>query len=88
MHAAIWKKLAGRKQKPIQGHPLTNVAYESVLGHDLDWQCYFKPGAVGEACPELPLFLQPGYAVAVDFEEIYQDAYADVLPRFREQLEG
>jgi hypothetical protein len=88
MHAAIWKKLKGRKPKAVEGHPLTNVSYEAAFEEDVDFRCYSKPGAVGEPCPELPLFLQPGYAVAVDFEEIYTNAYADVLPQFRERLEA
>jgi hypothetical protein len=53
----------------------------------LSVRAYVEPVAVGEALPEMPLFLEPGAHVLVPLEESYQSAFAAVPRRWRRVLE-
>ena len=44
--------------------------------------------AVGDALPDMPVFLEPGQAVDVPLEATYQAAYAKVPRRWRRVLEA
>lgn len=88
IHAAIWERIAQREYAIPTGKILTFASYESVLSEELDFRCYVEHGKVGANWPTLPLFVAPDDPVAIDFEEIYQDAYRDVLPQHRELLEA
>jgi hypothetical protein len=76
IHAAIWDDLTSKEFVPPPGKPLTLAAYES----DLSIRAYVEPVAVGDALPEMPLFLKPGGQVPVPLEATYQAAFA-VMPR-------
>jgi hypothetical protein len=76
VHAAIWQETDGKPFELPPDKPLTLVAYEC----DYTTRAYIEPIAVGDALPEMPLFLEPHASVNVPLDATYQAAYA-VLPR-------
>lgn len=76
VHAAIWENVQDDPFQLPADKPLTLVAYEC----DLITRAYLEPVAVGDALPDMPLFLEPNGCVKVPLEATYQTAY-DVLPR-------
>ncbi len=76
IHAAIWEQVQDDPFQLPADKPLTLVAYEC----DLVTRAYIEPVAVGDALPDMPLFLEPNGCVKVPLEATYQAAYA-VLPR-------
>lgn len=83
IHVAIWQEVEDRPRIPPADKPLTMVAYEC----DLTTRAYVEPLAVGDALPDLPLFLQPGGHVRVPLEATYQTAFAAMPGRWRAVLE-
>jgi hypothetical protein len=79
IHAAIWDEVAGQEFTPPAGKPLTLAAYESAVAI----RAYVEPVAVGDALPEMPLFLVPGGHVPVPLDETYQSAWEAVPARWR-----
>lgn len=76
VHAAIWENVQDDSFQLPADKPLTMVAYEC----DLTTRAYIEPIAVGDALPDMPLFLEPHGCVMVPLEATYQTAFA-VLPR-------
>lgn len=64
--------------------PLTLVSYEC----DLVLRAYVVNVAVGDALPEMPLFLVPQGQVPLPLEATYQAAFAAVPRRWRRVLEA
>jgi hypothetical protein len=84
IHGAIWDYIAGKDYSPPVEKPLTVVAYES----DLVIRAYVEPIAVGDAVPDMPLFLEPGGCVSVPLERSYQTTW-DTLPLpLKELIQG
>lgn len=84
VHAAIWDEVQDEPFRLPDDKPLTLVAYECGL----TTRAYIEPVAVGDALPDMPLFLEPGGCVRVPLEATYQTAF-DVLPvRWRSVLEA
>ena len=83
MHGAVWDRLGGTYTPP-PGKPLAAAAYSAAPMTT----CYVEPLAVGDALPELPLFLTPGRYVNVPLEPTYAAAYADVPERWKRVVEG
>jgi hypothetical protein len=84
IHAAIWEEV---KNEPFQlsaEQPLTLVAYESGL----TTKAYVEPVAVGEAIPDMPLFLEPSGFVPVPLEATYETAFEAVPRRWQGVLES
>jgi hypothetical protein len=84
IHAAIWEEV---KNEPFQlpaEQPLTLVAYESGL----TTKAYVEPVAVGEAMPDMPLFLEPSGFVPVPLEATYETAFEAVPRRWQGVLES
>jgi hypothetical protein len=84
IHGAIWREMTGRSYHLPADKPLTLVSYEC----DLALRAYVVPVAVGEALPEMPLFLVPDGQVPVPLEATYQTAFAAVPRRWRRVLEA
>jgi len=84
VHAAIWDDIAGQEYVPPAGKPLTLAAYETAL----TVRAYVRPVAVGDALPEMPLFLEPNGCVMVPLEATYQTAFAAMPRRWRVVLEA
>ena len=83
LHGAIWEQF-NRTYTPPAGKPLTAAAYVAAI----PTTCYVEPLAVGDALPDLPLFLTPGRYVNVPLEATYAAAYADVPERWKRVIEG
>ncbi len=84
IHNEIWQEVAGQEYQPPAGRPLTLAAYDA--GNAL--RAYVQQVAVGEALPDMPLFLEPGLAVTVQLEATYAAAFAEVPRRWRRVLEA
>jgi hypothetical protein len=83
IHSAIWEDLTGETE-PAADKPLTLVAY--VAGPEV--MAYIEPVAVGDALPDMPLFLDAEQYIEVPLEETYRAAYRGVPAFYREVLEG
>ncbi len=83
IHGAIWEEIADDSYRAPADKPLTLAAYE----RDLVTTAYVEPIAVGDALPDMPLFLRPGRYVPVPLEATYQAAWEGVPRRWREVLE-
>jgi hypothetical protein len=84
LHAAIREEITGHVSLPPVDKPLTLVAYEAaeVL------RAYAEPVAVGDAMPDMPLFLVPGGCVLVPLERAYQAAWQAFPRRWMPVLAG
>lgn len=83
IHAAIWEAWAGEAFKLPSDKPLTLVSYECGM----TTRAYIEPIAVGDALPDMGLFIEPEQCVMVPLEEIYQAAYRMMPLRWRDVLE-
>lgn len=84
IHGAIWEEIGDATYRAPANKPLTLAAYSS----DLVKTCYVEPVAVGDALPDMPLFLQPGEYVNVPLEATYQAAWRAVPRRWQRVLES
>jgi hypothetical protein len=84
IHAAVWDEIAGQDYVPPAGRPLTVAAYEAAL----TVKAYVRPFAVGEAPPDMPLFLAPNACVPVPLGPTYEAAFAHMPRRWRQVLEA
>jgi hypothetical protein len=84
VHAALWETIAGEDFAPPADKPLTLAAYESAL----TVKAYVEPLAVGDALPDMPLFLEPGAHVPVPLDRTYLAAYAEVPLRWQRVLDA
>jgi hypothetical protein len=71
IHRAVWGEDCGPDWAPPEGKPLTCVAYVGGAGAE----AFVEPLAVGDALPEMPLFLTPDVYVPVPLESTYQLAW-------------
>jgi hypothetical protein len=81
IHGAIWQQLTEETFTPPAAKPLTLAAYAAGPIKT----AYVEPVAVGDALPEMPLFLDPELYINVPLESTYLAAYAGV-PRFYRNL--
>jgi hypothetical protein len=80
----LWPVLNGDPHHFPPDTPLLAAGYEAVQPPI----CYLTPFAVGRPLPDMPVFLEPDFAVTLPLEATYTAAYADVLPVHREMLTG
>jgi hypothetical protein len=83
MHAEIW---AGYDPQPYVApprRPLTVASYTASVPKKV----YAQPLAVGEALPDMPLFLDPSWYVSVPLEATYQEAFRGGPEPWRSMLE-
>jgi hypothetical protein len=83
IHAAIWAEVEDDSFTLPEDKPLTLVAYEC----DLTTRAYIEPFAVGEALPDMPLYLMPHGYIKVPLEAAYQTAYGVMPARWRRVLD-
>jgi hypothetical protein len=76
VHGAIWGQVRDESFQPPSDQPLTLVAYEC----DVTTRAYIEAAAVGQALPDMPLFLKPNGCVMVPLEATYETAFS-VMPR-------
>ncbi len=72
VHKAIWDEIHDEPFDPPPDKPLTLAAYSSGVPKT----AYVEPVAVGDALPDMPLFLEPGVYVPAPLEPTYQAAWA------------
>jgi Protein of unknown function (DUF4058) len=84
IHGAIWEALTDEEYKAPSGKPLTLAAYEAEMGV----RAFVESVAVGDALPEMPLFLKAGGHVPVALESTYESAWEAVPRRWRSVIEG
>ena len=80
IHKAIWDEIHEEPFEPPPDKPLTLAAYSAGVPKT----AYVEPIAVGDALPDMPLFLEPEVYVPTPLEATYQSAWA-VFP---EALKG
>jgi hypothetical protein len=83
IHGALWAELEDTPFALPSDKPLTLAAYAAGQIKT----AYIEPVAVGEALPEMPLFLEPEAYVNVPLEASYQAAWRGVPQRWRRVLE-
>lgn len=83
IHGAIWAELFSDDYRAPEAKPLTAVAYRagSVVS------AFVEPLAVGDALPEMPLFIEGSRYVPVALESTYQSAWRRVPSRWQKVLE-
>jgi hypothetical protein len=83
IHGAIWDEIGPQPYDPPPDQPLTLAAYEYAGGY----RAYVEPVAVGDAMPDMPLFLKTEAYVEVPLEATYRAAFDAVPRRWRKVLE-
>jgi hypothetical protein len=81
---AIWEYIAGSENPLPDDKQFTLAAYEA----DLAFRAYVQPVGIGDALPEMPLFLVPRGCVQVPLEETYTTAFKGMPARWRRVLEA
>jgi hypothetical protein len=84
MHAAIWDAFGDDLAAPPSDKPLTVASYRASQLPE----AYFEFLAVGDALPEMPLFLDPDQYVYVPLETTYTMAYRGMPAYWRSVIEG
>jgi Protein of unknown function (DUF4058) len=84
VHGLVWGDLTGEAYQAPADKPLTLAAYAAGLVKT----AYVQPFAVGEALPEMPLFLTPEDYINVPLEATYSRAYEGVPRFYRNVLEN
>ncbi|MGE0607501.1 MAG: DUF4058 family protein [Pirellulales bacterium] len=82
--AMIWDEVSGQLREPPGDKPLAVASFEAAT---LSLRTYMQPVAVGDALPDMPLFLQPDGCVHIPLEAVYQTAYTAMPWRWRKVLE-
>lgn len=83
IHKVIWDGLCDEPFTLPPDKPLTVTAYDAGS----ETVAYVEPVAVGDALPEMPLFLAADRYVPCPLETTYQTAWEQVPPPLREPLE-
>jgi hypothetical protein len=83
VHRAVWGDDCGDDYAPPADQPLSCVAYIGGAGA----RAFLEPLAVGEALPEMPLFLTPEIYVPVPLEATYQATWEDFPAAMKELLD-
>jgi hypothetical protein len=84
VHSAIWGEVQDEPFQLPSDKRLTLVAY----GCGLTTRAYIEPVAVGDALPDMPLFLEPEAYVPVPLEATYQTAFLVLPAKWRNVLES
>ena len=84
IHGAIWEDIADDSYRQPDNKRLTLAAYDAGPPRT----AYVEPISVGDALPDMPLFLWPGGYIMVPLEPTYQAAWQSVPLRWRRVLES
>jgi hypothetical protein len=84
IHAAFWEYREGRSRGVTPDRPLGVSAYRAGR----EPTAYFQPHRVGDALPDMPLFLTPRHYVNVPLEATYAAAWKGVPRRWKDVLEA
>ncbi len=83
IHHAIWSEISDSDFRLPPDKPLTLVGYSAG---ELK-RAFIEPVAVGDALPDMPLFLEPGLYLPAPLEQTYGAAFENVPRRWRVELE-
>jgi hypothetical protein len=83
IHSAIWEQVEEEPFALPADKPLTLVSYESAL----TIKANVETVAVGDALPDMPLYLEPDGYILVPLEATYETAWRAVPRRWRGVLE-
>lgn len=83
IHGAIWEEIADDSYRAPPDKRLTLAAYDAGPPKT----AYVEPVAIGDALPDMPLFLEPGAHVPIPLEATYQAAWKRVPQRWQRVLE-
>ena len=83
IHGAIWEEIGDSSYHQPPDKPLTLAAYSAGLVKT----AYIEPIALGDALPDMPLFLEPDAYISVPLEATCQSAWRGVPQRWRHVLE-
>lgn len=84
IHQAIWEELSEDQAIPDESKPLTVVSYQAVD----ELTAYIEPLAVGDALPDMPLFLADESFVPVPLQATYDATWAHCPEPIRALVEG
>lgn len=84
MHGAIWRQYDLAGYSPPEGKPLTLVSYAAAALP----KAYVEPIGLGDALPDMPLFLHPERYVNTPLEPTYLAAYRGLPAYWRGVVEG
>jgi len=84
IHGVLWERLTDSTHEQPSDKPLTLAAY---VGGPVE-TAYVEPVAVGDALPDMPLFLDPEQYINVPLEATYRAAYEGVPRYYRQILEA
>ena len=85
IHQAIWENITDAPTQCDGGGQLSTVAYEIIAS---GVNAYCRTFTVGDALPEMPLFLAEDAQVPVPLESTYMAAFHAVPSRWRRVIEG
>lgn len=84
IHGALWEYIEGGSFEQLNKSPLTLAAYSSGVTRT----AYIEPVAVGDALPEMPLFLAPEHYINVPLEETYQQSWTGFPAQWKRLIES
>src|SRR5206468_548871 len=84
IHSVVWGEDEADVFRFDPAKPLTCTSYIGGAGAE----AFVEPVAIGDALPELPLFLTPKEYIDVPLEETYMAAFAEVPDVWRDVLIG
>jgi hypothetical protein len=84
IHKAIWDEIEDQPFQLPSDRPLTLAAYSGGACPEM----FVQPVAVGQALPDMPLFLTPEVYILVPLETTYQAAWVDVPSFWQDILMG
>lgn len=82
IHQAIWEEIGG---EPFQLPPDKRLTLASYVADTLP-EGYIEPVGLGDALPDMPIFLQPGRYVPVPLEATYERAWEAVPAFWRKKI--
>lgn len=83
IHGEIWEHVSGEEYTAPADKPFTLASYETGNGV----RAYVLHAALGDAVPDMPLFLEPQQTVTVPLEQTYNAAFVEMPLRWRRVLE-
>lgn len=84
LHKAIWDEVVDEPFDLPADAPLTLASYDSGPPRT----AYIEPAAVGDALPEMPLFLAPGRYVPAPLEATYMASWATCPAPLKDRVES
>jgi len=82
MHGALWKSLGDTPERVPKNEPLTLSSYVA----DEPVKAYLEHLAVGDALPDMPLFLDVDYYINIPLETTYQRTWRGTPQPWRTML--